>query len=221
MGHRAGLIGSLCGAVLACAGVPAAQAADQFDYTFTPSNPLIYDWSGAYAGVAVGGMWTDFDTIYEPAGRLGHRGRGVSVSGLGGVLAQVNNFVFGVELDLSLSSLDDTKVITGIPVTAEIDWTGSLRGRAGYAFDNVLIYGTAGLAMGRFSLSRPGLSASSTQFGWTVGAGIEMGITENFTARAEYLYSDLGSVSGTLAGSPFSTEFDSHSVRAGVIYRFR
>lgn len=211
----------ICGAALWAACGAGVRAAEPFDYSFTPVNPLIYDWSGAYAGAAIGGMWSDFDTVYAPTSPLGFNARGFSGSALGGVLAQFNNFVFGVEVDLNLSSLKETRVATGIPITAETEWTGSLRGRAGYAFDNLLIYGTGGLAAGRFTLSQPGASASTTEFGWTLGAGIEMGLTEQFTARAEYLYTDLGTVRGSLAGSPFSTEFDSHSVRAGVTYRFR
>jgi outer membrane immunogenic protein len=221
MAVRSILLRSVCGATLLAAATAGAQASDPFDYQFTPVSPLIYDWSGAYAGAAVGGMWSDFNTVYAPTGPFSFSAQGFSFSGLGGVLAQFNSFVFGVELDLNLTTLDDTRVVAGIPVTAEADWTGSLRGRAGYAFDRYLIYGTGGLAAGRLSLSTPGGSTSSTEIGWTLGAGVEMGLTENFTARAEYLYSDFGTARGTLAGSPFSTEFDAHTVRAGVTYRFR
>lgn len=222
MSVRQTVLRSVSGAALAIgAATVSAQAAEPFDYSFTPVSPLIYDWSGAYAGAAVGGMWSDFDTVYGPTGAFNMRGQGFSVSGLSGVLAQFNSFVFGVELDFNLSTVENTRVVSGIPVTGETDWTGSLRARAGYSFDNYLVYGTGGVTAGQFTLSIPGASSRNTEIGWTVGGGIEMGLSEQFTARAEYLYSDFGTSRGTLAGSPFSTEFGSHAVRAGVIYRFR
>lgn len=209
--------------LVACSGV---QAADSL-YSPTPSGafgaPGAYDWSGAYGGGAIGGTWTSFSTVYGPVSpnRFDSDTGGFSLGVLGGVMAQFQNLVFGIEGDVSFASRDDTRIIQGNPITAEADWSASLRGRAGYAVDDVLLYGTGGLAWSRIGLSVPGASARTTELGWTLGAGLELALTDNFTARAEYLYSDFGATSGTLGGSPFSTEFDSHAIRAGIIYRFR
>lgn len=68
--------------------------------------------------------------------------------------------------------------------------------------------------------------ASSTQAGWTIGAGVEGAIAGNWTAKLEYLYVDLGTVNSTFAGvAPFaplvtSTHVTDNIVRAGVNYRF-
>ena len=43
--------------------------------------------------------------------------------------------------------------------------------------------------------------AGGVRTGWTAGAGVEYAITHNLTAKAEYLYTDLGSVSTPLAGA--------------------
>ncbi len=61
-----------------------------------------------------------------------------------------------------------------------------MRGRLGYAADRVLFYGTAGGAVGDVTA---GQSA-----GWTAGAGLEAALTENLTARIEYLYLKLGNI---------------------------
>ena len=72
----------------------------------------------------------------------------------------------------------------------------------------VLLYVTGGLAYGGLKTTgalagvtanlSPGRvvgSSTETRVGWTVGAGVEGMITQNWTAKLEYLYMDLGSVS--------------------------
>ena len=97
------------------------------------------------------------------------------------------------------------------------------RGRAGFTVDNWLFYGTGGFAWSEGTESRtqvvsvasvppipaPGgtvESVSNTRTGWTAGAGVEWGLTQNWTARVEYLYLDLGSATSV---------FTSMKVRSG------
>ena len=67
--------------------------------------------------------------------------------------------------------------------------------------------------------------------GWTLGAGVEGVIGGNWTARLEYLYVDLGKVSGSFAtalpalgGGTITTSYSSrvtdNIVRVGVNYLF-
>ena len=88
----------------------------------------------------------------------------------------------------------------------QIDWFGTARAKLGYAQNNWLLYATGGLAYGRVETSGsfviPTLlnmtgSNSATNFGWTVGAGLNYGLTQNWIVGVEYLYVDLGSVSYT------------------------
>ena len=65
-------------------------------------------------------------------------------------------------------------------------------------------------------------SVSNTRTGWTAGAGVEWGLTQNLTARVEYLYLDLGSATSVF---PLSNRQESSSVtmnvaRFGVNYKF-
>ena len=84
----------------------------------------------------------------------------------------------------------------GIPGLASADYTirsmGTVRGRIGYAFDQVLLYGTGGYAWSdnRLSTTLLGLSISDSQFhsGWTVGAGVEVMFAPKWSVKAEYLY---------------------------------
>lgn len=189
---------------------------------FTPAAPVIYDWSGPYVGLSAGASWDTFSSVFGVAPvRLDFDATGFTGGAFAGINFQHERFVYGLEADVSFSTADETRSIAGIPVTVGNDWFSTLRGRVGYGADRFLLYGTGGLAIGDVSVSVPGVSAGDTKVGWTIGAGLEAALTDNITLRGEYLYTDFGKASGTVAGTPFASEFDSHTVRAGVTYRFR
>jgi outer membrane immunogenic protein len=108
-----------------------------------------------------------------------------------------------------------------------------LRGRAGYAFNRILIFATAGAAIGDFqvALNPPATFLSvGPQLGWTAGGGVEFAFTDSLTAKVEYLYVALGTVScpaGTscpaanaVGASTTSVSLTESLVRAGVNYKF-
>lgn len=221
---RSWLMGGTFAVAMLAAGA-SARAADAV-VPVTPPSPVEYDFStphdfsGAYVGLTAGGRWGDFDTVFG-----GVAGGGSDVSGftggpIGGIAFQSDRIVYGLEGDISFNTGDSTELVSGVPVTSENDWFGTLRGRIGYAFDRALVYGTGGVAIGDVEVSTPAGSDGSTEIGWTLGAGLEIPVGENFTARAEYLYTDLGEKSGTIGGTPFTSEFDNHTVRAGITYKF-
>jgi outer membrane immunogenic protein len=124
-----------------------------------------------------------------------------------------------------------------LALSQKIDWFGTVRGRAGVLVTpKVLLYATGGLAYGEVKSSEtigvlPGFSSSTTNVGWTVGAGIEGAIGGNWTAKLEYLYVDLGRMSGSflttipaLGGgfvtSNYSSRITDNVLRVGVNYRF-
>jgi outer membrane immunogenic protein len=131
---------------------------------------------------------------------------------------------------------------------------GSIRGRLGYAWDRVLIYATGGVAFGGFngnvSGNFPGgvfitppviaatafgpfggsASASTTRVGWTVGGGLEYAVTNNWSIRAEYRYTDFGhstlytsafdSTALGAAGAFINRHFTENRVQVGFSYKF-
>ncbi len=74
------------------------------------------------------------------------------------------------------------------------DWLGTVRGRLGYAADRFMPFVTGGVAFGDVKASTPGFgSATNTQAGWTIGAGLEFAVAQNWTVKADVdLYVDLG-----------------------------
>jgi outer membrane immunogenic protein len=95
------------------------------------------------------------------------------------------------------------------------------------AFDRTLVYGTAGGAAGelRSIVNVPaGTTNTTVTYGsWIAGAGIEYGITDNLSARVEYLYLDKGHIATGAIGPPttaITSRVQDNLVRAGLNYRF-
>jgi len=199
-------------AVLA-AGLVSAQAAD-LPYggsrsPYTVNQPLnAYSWAGPYLGGNLGYAWGDVhnNSSTKPSGVAG----GIE----GGYNWQSGPLVYGLEADLQATGAEDTFA----PYKFSNPWFGTVRGRIGYAFNNVLFYGTAGLAFGELKGQWYGLSESHTNAGWTVGLGAEFGLMPNWTAKVEYLYVDLGESNFSITGVPNSYQFG--TLRLGVNYHF-
>jgi outer membrane immunogenic protein len=188
-----------------------AQAAD-LNYgsraPYTVNQPLnAYSWAGPYIGGNLGYAWGSVDNnLTKPSGFAG----GVQA----GYNWQSGPWVFGVEGDLQVTGADDTFA----PWKFSNPWFGTVRGRAGYAFNNIYLYGTGGLAFGELRAETYGLSETHTNAGWTVGAGAEFGLVQNWTAKIEYLYVDLSNSNFSITGTSNGYRFG--LVRAGVNYHF-
>jgi len=148
--------------------------------------------------------------------------------------------------------------VAAFPVTQNLaeslDWFGTVRGRIGGLVDpKVLLYATGGLAYGEVSASSTiggnnitgpqgvngstitpftgAFSNSSLRVGWTVGAGVEGVIGRGWTAKLEYLYIDLGHISGSFvtpliapsgafAISSYTSHITDNILRVGINYKF-
>jgi outer membrane immunogenic protein len=173
---------------------------------------------------------------------------------------QFNNIVVGVEADfnsLRLNNSTDTAGSNGIGVpwidnvhtSIKTDWLLTVRPRIGVASNSFLLYATGGLAVTRLDTFQsqsnndvfgggffPGYSESvsgiMTKTGWTVGGGLEYAMSDHWTVKGEYLYTDFGNVTLTgtagpptdfgFGGQSFTHTFDLHSsmVRTGINYKF-
>jgi outer membrane immunogenic protein len=187
----------------------AASAADIPQSNYFAPRPVssAFNWAGAYAGVNAGYQWGETDNNpTNPSGLAG----GVQF----GYNWQNGQFVFGGETDLQISGADDTFA----PWKFSNPWFGTLRGRAGYAIDNFLLYATLGLAYGGIRGEIIGLSESKTHAGWTAGAGVEVGLNKVWSAKAEYLYMELNNRLYTVTG--MNNGIDSNLFRFGVNYHF-
>ncbi|MDO9415740.1 outer membrane protein [Pararhizobium sp.] len=202
-------------AVLAMSG--ASFAADAVEEV--PQAPIavetmpVFTWSGPYFGIQGGGGWGDGEfsaggpvvTDNFDGGRFG---------GFVGYNYQLdNNVVLGVEGDVTYN-WNDNNYVGGVNIGT--DWEGSVRARAGYAFDRALVYGTGGFVMTKGFIDTPAGDSSETFNGWTVGAGVDYAFTDMVFGRAEYRYNDFGSEN--IGG--VNTDFDQHAVTVGLGVKF-
>jgi outer membrane immunogenic protein len=146
---------------------------------------------------------------------------------------------------------------TNVQGNSNLSWLGTVRGRLGYiVMPTLVVYGTGGLAYGAYSsntqlsqnwndISGGGhnyfnygaSSSSTTMVGWTAGGGAEWMFMPNWSVKAEYLYYDLGNMSGSLVNNyyglnassgdngsesitNYSKRISGNIVRAGVNYHF-
>src|SRR5262249_28283067 len=103
------------------------------------------------------------------------------------------------------------------------DFLATARGRVGFAADRLLPYVTGGLAVGNIRATVPDLTGiDKTNTGWTAGGGLEFALSGNWTAKAEYLYVNLGNAScATLCGmASNNVNLITNVVRGGINYRF-
>jgi len=178
---------------------------------------------------------------------LSSRTQGVIGGAHVGYNYQINQWVLGLEGDVNGTSLNNSGVssvfdnttgassIVGSNIRSDIQ--GSIRGRLGVAWDRALLYATGGVAFGGFNTNYsdsngfltgiPGAtdSFSQTRVGWTVGGGIEYAITNNWWVRAEYRYTDFGTLTdtpfvGTGAALTAQHHWTQNQVQVGISYRF-
>jgi outer membrane immunogenic protein len=220
-----------------------------------PPPPVpIFSWTGLYAGIQVGYAW-DHDPVtvtsflptafvvipslptFFAVDNLSENPRGVIGGAHLGYNLQMNQWVLGLE-----GSVDGTSVHTDIfsplgfaTLNTRSDIQGSIRLRLGVAFDRALLYATGGAAFaGITTIYTTGVpffiteSDSKTRSGWTVGGGIAYAVTDNWSIRAEYRYSDFGhqiDYPFAVLISPFGTFSVQHhltqnQVQFGISYKF-
>lgn len=199
-----------------------------------PYAPKLYDWTGIYIGGHLGGgysgsTWTDPITglgngTFNNFGFLGGTQVGANV--------QFNRLVLGLEGDFSWTSLKASSSDSiGEAISTTVPWTSTVTGRVGAAFDRLLVYGKAGLALAQDQSSLTDLGGvtatdSFLRTGWTVGGGLEYALDDNWSAKIEYDYLGFGSQSMSFTTitppatlSP-SASLNIQEIKAGVNYRF-
>lgn len=177
-----------------------------------------FDWSGFYAGLSGGYA----EGMMRAVGETSIIITDTPLNGyvLGAVLGanwQLGQFVLGTEGELAWSGVSGSAICAGAPAsncTADVSWMGTLKARAGVAFDRTLIFATGGVSLteARAYVS-PALSGTSGFHedvfgGVAVGGGAEVAASEAMSVKVEYNLHDyggriagLGSLSGTEATS--------------------
>ena len=195
----------------------AASAAD-LPVRSAPPAPIVaavpvFTWTGFYVGVNAGYGWNTNDSITVGGLRFDLDDDGGFVGGAqAGYNYQIGSFVVGLEGDIQYADFggDDRFDFDGDGILDgdfnNSDWFGTVRARAGVAFDRALIYATGGFAF------------ADDATGWTVGGGLEYAFTNNLSAKIEGLYVNLDQDNNSIFNIDNDAEFG--VVRAGLNFRF-
>lgn len=187
------------------------------------------DWSGFYVGAQAGSGWgNNNNTLSQPGLQLSADLEGFVGGAHMGWNTQNDGIVLGLEADVEASFMDADFGFTDDTFELDVDVLGSLRARAGFAVESVLIYATGGLAVANStyedSNGGPSEKFDSTAFGFTVGGGVEVAFTETLSGRLEYRYTGLGKETfDSVIFDPsviLNANNDFHAVRAGLSWHF-
>jgi outer membrane immunogenic protein len=233
----------LAGAAAFAIAASSAQAAD-LPSRAAPAPVIaavpIFTWTGFYVGVNAGYGWNNNDSnnYYDPTfglyGNNSDNDGGFVGGGQIGYNYQVGQFVIGVEADLQYADIGGkaNNYASGFYYgNRDSDgYFGTVRARAGVAFDRALIYVTGGfaygdIASGSSSLYAPGVayyygSNDDTNTGWVLGGGVEYAFTNNLTAKIEGLYVNLDTKNNYTGLYADSNNAEFGVVRAGLNYKF-
>ena len=173
-------------------------------------------WDGAYVGGFVGYGWgTALDdlNVYPDDVELSGWTVGATV---GANFTVAPGFVLGAAGDIAWSGVGGYEA----PVDFDINWAGSIRGRAGFDGGAFMPYLTAGLAFAGATASETGTDSSQVHFGWTAGAGVEVAVVDNVSLDLQYRYSDYGTADYVLSTEDPTYDLNTHAVTAGVNFKF-
>jgi len=215
-------------------------------YYEAPAIEPAYDWTGFYIGGHFSNGWTHATgqttntatgQVFAPASTDTSAAHGGGQIGYDYMLP--SRVVIGILADVS-SGTNRTVVNAG-PFQASENASdgkvnGTVRGRVGYAFDTLLVYGTGGWTWNDATATRtqiagtvgkatPGTveTTSTGHDGWTVGAGLDYVFAPNWDAFVEYRYSGLignNTVAFPIAQISTSVSSNSNVIEVGINWRF-
>ncbi|MEJ0093916.1 MAG: outer membrane protein [Methylocella sp.] len=213
--------------------VAGATLAADLPYQEAPSGYApIFTWTGLYLGGQIGYAWGT-DSFSGHSGGFAFSGPSFVPNGVvGGAHIgynyQINQFVVGLEGDIDGSGVSRSYGWGPVVYGTQIPVDGSIRGRVGFALDRAMFYVAGGAAFASVTNSYTSFfgynSFAKSLAGWTIGGGLEYAITNNWSIRAEYRYSDYGSFTDfpllAVPNGAVSHHETENAIRAGFSYKF-
>ncbi len=186
-----------------------------------------FSWTGFYVGGFVGGVFAK-SNVNIPAYPSTHNYNSRSFAGglKVGFNYQFGNLVAGLEDSVTFHSNRGQGLSGGAggeQFRVNHNVSADIVGKLGMAFGRTLIYAKGGVAAARLSginfiPAQPAVY-TSRRIGWTLGAGVDYAVTDNFILGADYSYADYGRKTYVFSG-PVSVQQTAHNLRVSAAYKF-
>lgn len=145
-----------------------------------------------------------------------------------------SRLMLGIELDASFTSYMDLSQVMSYRATGagganeQLEYLATARGRVGYGVGSWTPFVTGGFAWASTRLSRTDFTtgfedatSGRLRTGYVIGAGVDHALDKSWSARFEYLYTNLGATSFQFnSGARYDSQYDLHRFRLGLNYRF-
>jgi len=249
--HRSLVLAATCAII----SVQVASAADMPTKApaYAPVAPMVYNWTGFYIGAHAGYGWGTLTSTATSASASFPDGfvfddtheKGPLGGGQLGYNYQIGQFVLGIEGELSWSGIDGDETSTNpanlryAMTHTKLPWIADVAGRAGYAWNNWLLFAKGGAVWTHVdadSTTYSGAGAvlgtasgSENRSGWLIGGGAEWGFAAHWSAKLEYNYMDFGTTNvarNVLTGASAGTtnyrdqNLKLNVIKVGLNYRF-
>jgi opacity protein-like surface antigen len=189
----------------------------------------VLNWTGLYIGTSSGATAAYEHWTYQISGdSVNPDMAGYLIGGQAGYNYQIGSFVAGIEGDWDYTNARGAKSCPNLffwSCENDADQLGSVAARLGYTWGRALFYAKGGWAFGDIKedthYNASGATYSTTLWanGWTLGGGVEIALTDRWSAKAEYMHYDLGNNTYTVDnGLKVNTSTDGDIVRVGVNY---
>jgi outer membrane immunogenic protein len=221
---RSGLLASGLVALVATAAITQVASAADLPVKASMYPAPAWSWTGLYVGVNAG-YGAGLNRTTQTAGnsfvaviltRDTMAPQGFVGGGQIGYNWQIRpNWLWGVEADFQGTGQKESTCslecgLIALNASQKMPWLGTARLRLGYANGDYLWYVTGGGAWAKINsdYSLAGLlgpifsdsaSFSQTKGGFAAGAGVETHLAGSWSAKLEYMYIDLGTVSNAYA----------------------
>ncbi|ATP11887.1 porin [Bartonella henselae] len=146
----------------------------------------------------------------------------------------VNKMLKDAGINIGDNKLEAGKYTRALGFTFKEKWAGATRVRIGFAAERIMPYVAGGIAYtqlqditsisitkketGKVIASGNLSDETKTLVGYTLGAGVDLAMTNNVIVRAEYRYSDFGKKK--FSNDKYETSYKTNDFRVGVAYKF-
>ena len=221
------------GQIASAADLPRKQPA------YMPPPLPVYNWTGCYVGINIGGAWGKVDATDVTTGAsVSPNNGGFAGGGQIGCDYQMSQWVIGIRNVFDGTSISNGATISDAllsgTINSHVHWFDALTARGGYLVQpNILLYAQGGAAWTSWDVTafnaagaQVGQWSGGNRTGWTAGGGVEWMFMPHWSAFLEYNFMGFGTRSATTTAcgvggcANISAKADLQNVLVGVNYKF-